>query len=199
MGAKLVLDDFGTGYSSLSYILDFPFSKIKIDKKFTDSLYVNTRLARDHQGHRADRQGSYRSKSLSKGSKPRNRKLSSDPRPDAGPGLFVQQCRFPSEDLLRRLSHASRAMAPYEFGELTNRRGELFCGPQFRDRVAETRFIERAGDQIGPDEKDRRALQMQRIGLGDIPLQQRADVVVMRGEVFVQLRQIDAGRLNWRP
>lgn len=41
LGIKLVLDDFGTGYSSLSYIQDFPFSKIKIDKKFTDSLSVN--------------------------------------------------------------------------------------------------------------------------------------------------------------
>jgi diguanylate cyclase (GGDEF)-like protein len=41
-GAKLSLDDFGTGYSSLSYILDFPFSKIKIDKKFTGSLMLNT-------------------------------------------------------------------------------------------------------------------------------------------------------------
>ncbi|HEY0145716.1 MAG TPA: EAL domain-containing protein [Methylovirgula sp.] len=41
-GAKLALDDFGTGYSSLSYILDFPFSKIKIDKKFTGSLFLNT-------------------------------------------------------------------------------------------------------------------------------------------------------------
>ena len=41
-GARLALDDFGTGYSSLSYILDFPFSKIKIDKKFTGSLYLNT-------------------------------------------------------------------------------------------------------------------------------------------------------------
>lgn len=57
LGIKIVLDDFGTGYSSLSYIQDFPFSKIKIDKRFTDSLCVNaasssiiravTQIARD--------------------------------------------------------------------------------------------------------------------------------------------------------
>ncbi len=57
LGVKLVLDDFGTGYSSLSYIQDFPFSKIKIDKRFTDSLCTNaaspsiiraiTQIARD--------------------------------------------------------------------------------------------------------------------------------------------------------
>ena len=32
------LDDFGTGFSSLAYLIDFPFSKVKIDRKFTQSV-----------------------------------------------------------------------------------------------------------------------------------------------------------------
>ncbi len=32
------LDDFGTGFSSLAYLVDFPFSKVKIDRKFTQSI-----------------------------------------------------------------------------------------------------------------------------------------------------------------
>jgi diguanylate cyclase (GGDEF)-like protein len=35
---RFSLDDFGAGYSSLSYIQSYPFSKIKIDKKFIDHI-----------------------------------------------------------------------------------------------------------------------------------------------------------------
>ena len=35
---RFSLDDFGVGYSSLSYLQSYPFSKIKIDKKFVDRI-----------------------------------------------------------------------------------------------------------------------------------------------------------------
>ena len=34
------LDDFGTGFASLSYLNDFPFSKIKIDRKFSQDSII---------------------------------------------------------------------------------------------------------------------------------------------------------------
>ena len=37
-GVRFSLDDFGAGYSSLSYIQDYPFSQIKIDRKFIDRI-----------------------------------------------------------------------------------------------------------------------------------------------------------------
>jgi diguanylate cyclase (GGDEF)-like protein/PAS domain S-box-containing protein len=37
-GVGIVMDDFDIGYSALGYLLNFPFSKIKIDRSFTDKL-----------------------------------------------------------------------------------------------------------------------------------------------------------------
>ncbi len=40
-GVGIVMDDFDVGYSALGYLLNFPFSKIKIDRSFTDKLPQN--------------------------------------------------------------------------------------------------------------------------------------------------------------
>ncbi len=39
------LDDFGTGFASMSYLNDFPFSKIKIDRKFCQDVDHSPRTA----------------------------------------------------------------------------------------------------------------------------------------------------------
>jgi EAL domain-containing protein (putative c-di-GMP-specific phosphodiesterase class I) len=44
-GVLFALDDFGVGYSSLSYINDFPFSRIKIDKKFIENIATDNASA----------------------------------------------------------------------------------------------------------------------------------------------------------
>ena len=42
-GIGVSLDDFGTGFSSLGYLSDFPFSKVKIDRKFCHRVVGSTR------------------------------------------------------------------------------------------------------------------------------------------------------------
>lgn len=39
------LDDFGTGFASLAYLNDFPFSKIKIDRKFSQNIDLSERTS----------------------------------------------------------------------------------------------------------------------------------------------------------
>ena len=42
-GIRFHLDDFGTGYSSFSYLRDLPFSTLKIDQSFINSLLIDQR------------------------------------------------------------------------------------------------------------------------------------------------------------
>lgn len=44
-GVGLSIDDFGTGHSSLSQLRDLPFSEIKLDRGFVDSVHRNPTLS----------------------------------------------------------------------------------------------------------------------------------------------------------
>jgi EAL domain-containing protein (putative c-di-GMP-specific phosphodiesterase class I) len=43
IGVHLSLDDFGTGFAWRAYLNDFPFSKIKIDRKFVQDIDASSR------------------------------------------------------------------------------------------------------------------------------------------------------------
>jgi predicted signal transduction protein with EAL and GGDEF domain len=45
MRIGISLDDFGTGFASLAYLNDFPFSKIKIDRKFSQKVDESPRTS----------------------------------------------------------------------------------------------------------------------------------------------------------
>jgi len=44
-GIGVALDDFGTGFASLGYLNDFPFSQLKIDRKFSQGIEESPRTA----------------------------------------------------------------------------------------------------------------------------------------------------------
>ncbi len=45
MNIGISLDDFGTGFASLAYLNDFPFSKVKIDRKFSQKVDESSRTS----------------------------------------------------------------------------------------------------------------------------------------------------------
>lgn len=45
LGVGISLDDFGTGFASIAYLNDFPISKIKIDKRFSQNVCVSPRTS----------------------------------------------------------------------------------------------------------------------------------------------------------
>jgi diguanylate cyclase (GGDEF)-like protein len=42
IGVRFALDDFGAGYSSLAYLARYPFSRVKIDRSFTQNVTSDT-------------------------------------------------------------------------------------------------------------------------------------------------------------
>jgi EAL domain-containing protein (putative c-di-GMP-specific phosphodiesterase class I) len=41
LGVRFSLDDFGIGYSSLAYLSTYPFSQVKVDRSFAQSVTFN--------------------------------------------------------------------------------------------------------------------------------------------------------------